>query len=88
MEETGELAHARLKFEQRFYSTEYYTDETKDALADLIIFLMGIATQHDFKIEDIVNETWDYVKTRNIVTFMDAYKRREMHAIRRKRERI
>jgi len=87
MEEMGELAHARLKFEQRLYGSEYYTDETKDAIGDLIIFLMGICQQHDMKVEDVVNECWEYVKTRNINTFMDAYKRRESHAIRRKRER-
>lgn len=66
VEELGELAHAFLKCEQGIRGTPAeHTAAKKDAVGDMLIFLMDFCTQNGWKVSDVLNETWEGVKTRD-----------------------
>lgn len=65
-EESGELAHAVLKFRQgiRGSSTKHLT-EAQDAIGDLMIFAISTCNEMGWNIEHILENTWSRVKARN-----------------------
>lgn len=67
-EEMGELAHAVLKRHQGIRGTDAeHAEAIKDACADLVIFMMGVADAEGFDLELVIAQTWDAVKRRNWV---------------------
>jgi NTP pyrophosphatase (non-canonical NTP hydrolase) len=76
IEEVGELAHARMKYEHEYYPFDYYYQETKDAIGDIAIQLIGLCSQHYLNFEEVLNDIWNYVKTRNSKEFKEVYQRK------------
>lgn len=64
VEEVGELAHHILKRDQGIRKEDHEA-EIKDAVGDIIIYLMGVATHEGFDIGQIVQETWEHVEKRD-----------------------
>jgi NTP pyrophosphatase (non-canonical NTP hydrolase) len=68
VEELGELAHHLLKRKQGIRGDALmHTMEIKDAVADCVIFLAGVATHEQFDFGQAVQEAWDQVKNRDWV---------------------
>lgn len=66
VEEVGELAHAMLKQEQAIRGTpEEHTAAAKDAVGDLMIFLLNYCTTRGWSLEEIVRSTWAEVSRRD-----------------------
>jgi len=65
VEETGELCHAQLKMEQGIRTNEDHTSDAKDAIGDILIYLMNYCAIRGFNIEDIVETTWEEVRNRD-----------------------
>ena len=66
VEELGELAHADLKQSQGIRgTTEEHEAEAQDAIGDLLIYLAGYTTQRGWSLQDIIEEVWPQVKTRD-----------------------
>ena len=66
VEEMGELAHHYLKRKQDIRGDQaHHYSEMLDALADLIIFGAGAATQLGVDYGDLVTATWEQVKKRD-----------------------
>lgn len=65
-EEAGELAHAVLKFTQgiRGDSNKHF-DDAKDAIGDIVIYLMNFCNELDWDFHSIIQETTDFVVKRN-----------------------
>jgi NTP pyrophosphatase (non-canonical NTP hydrolase) len=62
VEELGELAHHLLKRKQGIRGDALmHTMEIKDAVADCVIFLAGVATHEQFDFGQAVQEAWDQV---------------------------
>ena len=68
VEEVGELAHANLKSRQVGENLE--ADE-RDAIGDIIIFLIGYCNKRNFSVMDIIRQTWDEVKQRDYVAMRE-----------------
>lgn len=64
-EEMGELSHAHLKCMQGIKDPIEMDVKKKDAIGDIIIFLIHYCNLHGFDLEEIILETWDHVKKRN-----------------------
>jgi NTP pyrophosphatase (non-canonical NTP hydrolase) len=59
-EEVGELFHAHLKEEQNIRGeSNAHQLEAKDAVGDIIIYLMHYCTLRDWAIEPILNNVWE-----------------------------
>jgi NTP pyrophosphatase (non-canonical NTP hydrolase) len=65
MEELGELAHAHLKEHQKIRVGEDHTENAKDAVGDIIMYLMDYCSIRGFDIEEIIIETWLTIKQRD-----------------------
>lgn len=66
MEELGELCHAYLKREQKIRGTEeVHIEEIKDAIGDIVIFLIGFCNRENLDFQSIVADTWEEVKNRD-----------------------
>ncbi len=67
VEEVGELAHATLKHRQgiRGFDDAKFEELSKDAAADLFVFLTGYCTARGWNLGDIVAETWTRVRERD-----------------------
>lgn len=66
VEELGELAHARLKGFQGIRGTRLENlDKERNAIGDIIVFMMGYCTDMGWNLNDIIVETWLEVKKRN-----------------------
>ena len=66
VEEIGELAHHLLKKKQKVRGTpEFHDMKMKDAIGDIIVFLMGFCTGMGWDIEDILIEVWSEVSKRD-----------------------
>ena len=65
VEELGELAHAHLKESQGIRTSESHTDNAKDAVADIVIYLADYCSTRGFDFEEIVFDTWEKVKRRD-----------------------
>lgn len=63
-EELGELCHAWLKREQGIRGHEHDA-EARDAIGDVIIYLLHFCTSNGWKMSDIIQETWDVVQKRD-----------------------
>lgn len=65
-EEVGELAHAVLKRDQSIRGTDdEHTEAIKDACADIIIYLFGVANSEGFILHDVLQEVWGKVMMRD-----------------------
>lgn len=66
IEEVGELSHAHLKGEEGIRHTK---DEIrllkKDAIGDIVIFLVDYCIIENFDLENCVSDTWKIVQKRN-----------------------
>lgn len=70
VEEMGELAHHLLKRGQGIRGGDVDHDaEIRDACADLVIFLLGIASHEGFDLMDEIRVTWDQVRRRDWVRY-------------------
>lgn len=69
VEEVGELSHSQLKSEQGIRGTqEELAEKGKDAVGDIIIFLLAYCSAKGWDCEEIVNEVWRRVGKRDWIT--------------------
>ncbi len=68
-EEIGELSHAHLKEIQSIRMNEDHELKAKDAIGDLLIYMIGYCSIRKFDIEQILTETWDQVKQRDWIKY-------------------
>ena len=64
-EELGELAHAHLKQMQNIRVNENHNANIKDAIGDIVIFLMGYCSYRHLSLGACIIEAWLEVKDRN-----------------------
>jgi len=65
-EEAGELAHAHLKRAQGIrHDAADYEAKAKDAIGDIIIYLMDYCSTEGWDLEQVVQATWNTVKYRD-----------------------
>lgn len=62
MEELGELAHANLKSREL---GKDLTAKERDAIGDIVVFLMEYCNMREFCMADIIRETWEDVRQRD-----------------------
>lgn len=71
LEELGELAHANLKGRSRIREGANARDvlraKERDAVGDVVIYLMGYCLKRGFSIAECVADAWDEVKHRDWV---------------------
>lgn len=70
VEEVGELAHAQLKFEQGirgFQDTKKFDETAKDAVGDIMVYLMNYCTINGWSMTKILNDVWEDVSKRDWV---------------------
>ena len=65
VEEVGELCHAHLKGEQGVRTNEDHLANAKDAVGDILIYMMDYCECMGFDMEEIFNETWAEVSKRD-----------------------
>ena len=65
VEEVGELAHAHLKQLEGIRRNEDHRLNIIDAIGDIVVFLAGYCNDHNFDLQDCVDETWKHVKKRD-----------------------
>jgi len=64
VEEVGELAHAILKLQQGIRGDKHVA-EARDAVGDIMIFLMNFCSENGWDLREILIDTWDEVKSRD-----------------------
>ena len=65
-EEVGELNHALLKQHQGIRALdEDLEDEARDAVGDIVIYLMDLCNRRGWDLEKIIALTWDLDKARD-----------------------
>jgi NTP pyrophosphatase (non-canonical NTP hydrolase) len=65
-EEVGELSHAYLKRQQGIRgTTEEHNEALRDAVGDIMIYLLDFCGREGINLEDILDETWNQVKQRD-----------------------
>lgn len=65
VEEIGELSHSFLKFQQRIRRNENHFENMKDAVGDIVVYLSDFCTAMGFDFQEIVEDTWKIVKSRD-----------------------
>jgi NTP pyrophosphatase (non-canonical NTP hydrolase) len=65
MEELGELAHSFLKREQGIRVGENHDEKIKDAVGDIVLFLMDFCSANNIDLQSVVSDTWEHVKDRD-----------------------
>lgn len=82
-EESGELAHAVLKFKQgiRGYDKAKTSAEVADAIGDIFIYACGVADHLDINVVDAIVQAWEHVKARNITQGSDSGARPLSHPL-------
>jgi len=65
VEELGELAHAHLKQHQGIRTNEDHTLNARDAIGDIVIYLMDYCNLHGWDLETITDEVWEKVNKRD-----------------------
>ena len=60
IEEVGELAHAVLKRKQGIRNNENHDDNIKDAIGDIVIYLIGFCNSEDIDLQDSFTSTKHY----------------------------
>lgn len=68
VEEVGELSHAILKMAQGIRGDKH-EEEARDAVGDIMIYLMNFCSENGWDLEEIIEETWDQVQRRNWVDY-------------------
>jgi NTP pyrophosphatase (non-canonical NTP hydrolase) len=70
VEEVGELSHALLKQQQGIRgSYEEHDEAMKDAIADIVIYLMGICSNKAWDLSELVMSTGESVLNRDWISF-------------------
>lgn len=70
VEEMGELAHALLKKRQGIRGTpEEHDAAAKDAIGDVMIYLIHLCNLNGWSMRDILEETWQEVGSRDWRSF-------------------
>jgi len=64
-EEVGELSHAYLKRAQGIRTEENHTENIKDAVADILIYLADFCNAEGIDLQHELNETWSRVSKRD-----------------------
>src|SRR5947207_10726561 len=64
-EEVGELCHHVLKRHQNIRTNEDHDEEEKDAVGDIVVYLMDFCNARNYNLEVIVNEVWNKVSKRD-----------------------
>lgn len=67
MEELGELTHAVLKQKQQIRTAEDHEEKEKDAIGDLMIYLLDYCSRRGFSASEILKNTWETVSKRDWV---------------------
>jgi len=70
-EEVGELCHAHLKNEQGVRMTEDHEANKRDAVGDIMIYLMDYCSKEGFDVTQCLVETWNKVRQRDWVANPD-----------------
>ena len=66
VEETGELCHAILKRKQGIRGTKEEHDAAiRDAIGDIVIFLMDFCNEEQIILDDCISEAWSQVVKRD-----------------------
>lgn len=65
VEEIGELAHAYLKRHQGIRVNEDHDEAIKDAIGDIVIYLMDFCNRQNLDLELCVINAWEEVKQRD-----------------------
>lgn len=65
VEELGELSHSFLKRAQGIRVGEKHGDKIKDAVGDIILYLMDFCTAEGIDMQSMVEETWATVRRRD-----------------------
>ncbi len=66
-EEVGELNHALLKMRQKIRAGSH--ELAKDAIADIVIYIVGLCNQLGYDLDKIMEETWKTVEQRDWIKF-------------------
>jgi len=62
VEEVGELAHADLKKKQGIRGDAAKHDaDARDAVGDIMIYLMGYCSKREWKMSEVLQDTWEKV---------------------------
>lgn len=61
LEELGELSHAVLKRKQKIRLNEDHEAKEKDAIGDLMIYLLDYCSRRGFSASEILRNTWENV---------------------------
>lgn len=69
MEELGELVHCILKTRQKIRLDENHTENGKDAVGDLMIYLVDFCSRIGWSLEECIEKAWDEVKDRDWVKY-------------------
>lgn len=67
VEELGELSHQHLKAEQGIRETS--PEKAKDAIGDMIIYIMHYCNLMGWDLDKIIFDTWDIVKKRDWIKY-------------------
>ena len=67
-EEVGELCHAVLKQRQGIRVNEDHLAMEKDAIGDIVIYLMDYCNRRGYNLLELVNAAWDIVSARDWTT--------------------
>ena len=66
VEEVGELSHAILKQSQGIRgNSEKHDEEMRDAVGDIVIFLLGFCTMKGMYLDEVIADTWEEVSQRD-----------------------
>ena len=69
VEEVGELAHSYTKNKQGIRVDQDHIKKMRDAVGDITIFLISLCSAMDWDYQNVVNETWKEVSSRDWVSF-------------------
>lgn len=65
VEEVGELAHAELKMLQGIRTDEDHEAKGKDAVGDILVYLVDYCSRRGWSMQDIIEQVWGRVKQRD-----------------------
>ena len=65
VEELGELAHTVVKSTQGIRTTENHREKQKDAIGDIVIFLLDYCSRENLDLVTIVKDIWEKVRQRD-----------------------
>lgn len=65
----GKLHHAHIKKEQNIRRNENHDENKKDAIADILIYLIDYSNDHGYCLETLLTTVWAKVKSRDWVKF-------------------